>query len=133
MPHSNPSYIAGGNILPSRFVKLEAGENNSVVQCVADDVANAGVSAEGTNTAPIPGASGNAAEAGQSCQVYGLGEPCEVVAGATVAAGDPLKPDADGKAIKAVAGDEYSAVARSAAAANEKIKCVVRYGSLPSA
>jgi hypothetical protein len=132
MPYSTPSYIAGGNISPSRFVKLESGENNQVIQCVADDLA-VGVSHEGTRTAPIPDADGYAAIEGETCQVYGLGEPCEVEAGDDVTAGAKVKPDADGKAIPAEAGDVYSAIARSGGADGEKIKIIINNGTLPAA
>lgn len=133
MPHSTPSYIAGADISPSRFVKLNG--EHQVIQCVAGDAA-IGVSHEGSREPPIPGVTPLAAKSGESCHVYGADEPCEVIAGGTVAAGDPLKPDAEGKAVKAIVGGEtagtvipYSAIARSGAVAGEKLKITLTRGT----
>lgn len=134
MSYSSPSYIAGADIAPSRFVKLTG--NNSVEQCVAGDTAD-GVSHEGTREAPIPGVTPLAAMAGESCQVYGADEPCEVEAGAAIASGGTLlKSDLNGKAVPALSGVEtagtivpYVAIARTAAAVGEKVKVVITRGS----
>lgn len=128
MSHSSaPSFIAGGNISPSRFVKGEAGTSNTILQCGLNDRA-IGVSHESTLEAPIPSASAYAAIDTTTVQVYGLGEVCEVTGAATIAAFDYLKPDADGKAIVAVPGDAYSAIALVDAASGEKVKVVIREG-----
>lgn len=133
MPYSMPSYIAGGDISPSRFVKLTG--NNSVQQCVAGDDA-IGVSHEGTREAPIPGVTPLAAMSGESCQVYGADEPCEVAAGAAITAGAKLKSDLEGKAVPALSGAEtagtivpYIAIARTPAAVGEKVKVLITRGS----
>lgn len=121
------SYIAGADLSPSTFVKNKAGEDNAVTPCGAGDVA-IGIVHEAAREAPIPNASALAAKAGESCNVYGPGDPCEVIAGAAVAAGDLLKPDANAQAVPAVATDKYSAVARTSAAVGEKVKCVIVRG-----
>lgn len=130
MPYSSPSYNAGGDINPSRFVKLSTTADNTVLQCVADDEA-VGVSHAGTLDAPIPGAPTLAARANQPCQVYGADEPCEIEAGDDITSGDKLKPDADGKAIPAAEDEVYSAIARSSAANGEKVKATVTRGYTP--
>ncbi|MGV3485962.1 MAG: hypothetical protein ACO1RT_16220 [Planctomycetaceae bacterium] len=127
MPYSKRSYLVGGNIYPSRFVKIEAGESNTILQSGAGDH-SIGVSHEGTREAPIPGASAFAGIEGDLVEIYGLGQPCEVLAAATIAAGDYLRPDADGKAVMAVPGERYSAIADSDCASGEKCKCTVRDG-----
>ncbi|MFG0261026.1 MAG: hypothetical protein ACF788_01355 [Novipirellula sp. JB048] len=129
--YPTPSFIAGADISPSKFVKIKANNDNTAIQCGAGDVA-IGVSAPGTRSAPIPGADGLAAADGETCLVYGLGETCEVTAGGAIQAGDTLKPDADADAVPAAAGEAYSAVARSGAADGEKCKCVIVRGTNPA-
>ena len=130
--NSSPSYNAGGDISPSRFVKLSTTADNTVIQAVADDEA-IGVSHQGSLDAPIPGVTPLAARENQPCQVFGADEPCEIEAGGAIASGDKLKPDADGKAVVAGAGDAYSAIARSAAAAGESVAATVTRGIIPAA
>ena len=122
-----PSFIAGGNISPSRFVKGEAGTSNTILQCVAGDRA-IGISHESTLEAPIPSASALASSDGLTVQVYGLGEVCEVLGAATIAAFDFLKPNADGSAVVAGPGDAYSAIALVDAVSGDKVKVVIREG-----
>lgn len=127
MPHAQRSFKFGADTLPSVFVKLKPGTDHTVIPCVAGDVAY-GVSAEHTRSAPIPDAPYLVAKTGEQAQVYGPGEPCEVIAAAVFAAGDLVKPDANAKAIKAVSGDNYSAVAVAGAAIGERLKVTIRNG-----
>lgn len=127
MSYAKPSFIAGGNIGSSRFVSIQPGESNAILQSVAGQHA-IGISQEGSREAPIPGAGVLAALEGEICDVYGLGDSCEVEAAATIAAGDYIKPDANGKAVVALAGDRYSAIARVDAATNTRVKVVIRDG-----
>lgn len=128
MSHSSaPSFIAGGNISPSRFVKGESGESNTILQAGAGERA-IGVSHESTLEAPIPSASAYAATDTLTVQVYGLGEVCEITAGGSIAAFAPLKPDANGKAVTAAIGEPYSAIALVDAADGEKVKSIVVQG-----
>lgn len=130
MSHSSaPSFIAGGNIFPSRFVKGEAGESNTILQAGLNDRA-IGISHESTIEAPIPSASALAAIEGTTVQIYGLGEVCEILAGGAISAFDYLKPDADGKAVLAGPGDSFSAIALVDAANGEKVKVVIREGEV---
>lgn len=135
MSHSSPSYIAGADVAPCRFVKISGGDH-TVIQCVAGDRA-VGVSAENSREAPIPSVSTVLhAKEGEPVHAYGMGESCEVTAGGAITAGDYLKPDADGKAVTIVPGVSpvvYSAVARSSAAVGEKVKVLIQTGTVPVA
>lgn len=126
-----PSYIADVDIAPSLFVNVKANTDHTIEPCAAGALA-IGVSHEGTQTAAIPGLSSNPAiAAGTSGRVYGLTDNCEVFAGATIQAGQYLKPDANAKAVPAVTGNQYSAFARTGAAADEKCQITLEQGVAP--
>lgn len=128
------SFVAEEDIPVSVFVKRGTGDFGMVV-CGAGEVADIGVSHQGTQDTQLPGAVAPflAALEGTSCKIYGNAKTCEVIAGAAVIAGAKLKPDANGLAIAAVATDEYSAVANnSASAINERISCTIQYGTIPA-
>ena len=125
--NSQRSYIARGTILPSRFVKRDTATDMGILQAVAGDL-SVGVSYEGTRYAPLPGITAQAALTGESCLVYTEGMPCEVVAGGTIAAGDKLKPDANGKAVVAGVGEAYSAIADAACVVDQNCKVTVMAG-----
>jgi hypothetical protein len=125
------SFIAGANIRPSRFVRVFGGAHRAV-ECVANQQAF-GVSHEGTIDPPIPLITDRlAARTGDDFLVYGPGDTCEIECGAPIslAAGPVyLKPDAQGRAIPAVATDRYSAEAVSeTGAAGEHVKVVIVRG-----
>lgn len=128
--YAQRSFLFGADTGPSLFVKLKAGTDHTVIPCVANDRAY-GVSYEGTRQAPIPDVTPLAAKTGESAGVYGPGEPCEIIAGATIAAGDYLKPDANARAIPTATGNAYSAIAVSGAAAGEKVKVTIQAGISP--
>lgn len=120
-----PSFIAKGNISPSRFVKQSG--DHGVLQCVANEEA-IGVSHEGTREAPITGITPLTAIEGEGVMVYTDTVTCEIEAGANITAGQKLKPDANARAVPAVATDVYSAVALAGAASGERCKCMVTRG-----
>lgn len=129
----SPSYVASEDILPARFVNIVAGTDHQIEACDAGDVAD-GVTHESTMDAALPGVAAAdlpAAKTGTACRIYGLGESCEIEAGGTIAAGDYLKPDADGKAVAASSTDEYSAKARAGAASGEKVQVYIERGVTP--
>ncbi|HPP54277.1 MAG TPA: DUF2190 family protein [Thermoguttaceae bacterium] len=123
------SFVASGNIQPSRFVVLsgvrqvaQAGDNGEIL----------GVSQEGSNRAPLQDLVGTvyAAQAGESLLVYSAGEMCLVEAGAAITAGQLLKSDAQGRAVPVAATgatiQNYGAIAlEAAAAAGEKVLVLV--------
>jgi len=108
MPLYNPSFIAGGDIFPARFVRI-TGEF-TVQQCSNKDQSIIGVSQEGTfsppNLATLLGGTESKLAAsivngtGQSLKVFGLGDVCMITTGTGGAtAGTKVKTDGDGKAI----------------------------------
>lgn len=127
MQSSQPSYIAGEDIGPSLFV-FPTNSTDNTVEVAGAGVQACGVSGEYTREAPIPGITPLHAATGEPCQVYGLGDVCEVIAGGAIDAGDFLKPDAAGEAIAAVSTDEYSARALTDAADGEKCKVQIVHG-----
>lgn len=111
------TYLAGG-VMASlfRFVKFTG--DYTVSYCVAGDPAD-GVNLD------------KAAAAGDGILIAGPGSgpTVKIEAGAAVAAGDPLKPDASGRAITAVSTNKYSARALQAATAlGDLIECQLESG-----
>lgn len=125
--NSQRSYIARGTILPSRFVRRDTASNHGVLQCVADELA-VGISYEGTRAAPLPGVAAQSAIAGENVLVYTETMPCEVVAGEAIAAGDKLKPNADGAAVVCAIGEAYSAIADANCTTGQNCKVTVTFG-----
>lgn len=106
-----PNLQANGTIAVSTFVKVDATTSNKAIQAGATDVP-IGISQEYANAAPIPGASTNAAVAGDPLKIYGLGDICLLqssTAGWT--AGDQLKPSTGGVGVTASSNDTYGAIA----------------------
>lgn len=123
------SFRAGGDIAPSRFVRLSA--EHQVVPS-GDNAEIIGVAQEGSRQAPLADYVSTvlAAQAGDSLEVYSAGEVCLVEAGAAISAGNLLKSNANGQAVPiATSGttiQNYGAVALQAAtAAGQKIRCLV--------
>jgi hypothetical protein len=124
------SFVASENIPVSVFVKRTAGTDFQMSVCGAGDHADIGVSHQGSQDTALPGTATPliAAYAGSSCKTYGPGKTCEIYAGATIAAGDKLKPDASGHAIPAVATNTYSAIANADAVDGEKVSVTIQTG-----
>jgi hypothetical protein len=125
MPQINPQLVAGGNISASRFVSPDLGTDFSVVQASAANQRVIGISQSGTREAPIPAVTTPyAAQDGEQLRVHGEGEVCLLTLGATVAAFDQLKTDANGKGVVITAGtttQEIGAVALQSGDADELI------------
>lgn len=124
--------LAGGDIYPCRFVKQSAVEDYNVLQAGANEPIK-GISQAGTNTAPIPGVtSDKAAVSGGQLRVHSPPETCLLELGGTVAAGDLLKSDADGKGVAiATSGttpQRYGARAQQAGVSGVKIQVEVVIG-----
>jgi hypothetical protein len=138
MSGTNPNYLAGGNIYPSRFVAASTTQNNRVVQATtagSGPQQPVGISQPGTKRAPIPGASQLAAEAGDAIKVYGEGEQCLLEYGATVTAGQWLVPDADGKGVPMAASGNaqtHGAMAMESGSAGELHRVTVKLGKAPA-
>lgn len=92
--------IAGGTINPSRFCKLSTTLDNTVLECDANEPVVC-ISSESAQDAPIPGSGADAAVSGEAFKAYFPGDFCLLELGGTVAPGDYLKSDADGKGVVA--------------------------------
>lgn len=123
--------VANGNIAPSRFAKQDTTADNKCLQADAGAKIIA-VTQRGTRNPPYSSLDdGFAAIAGESLQLYGPGETCVLELGGTVAAGDRLKADANGKGVTAGSGDEYGFRAGQAGTSGKLIEGVVEIGKLP--
>lgn len=134
MANSAAQLEAGGNIYPSRFVKLDASNDFTALQATANDEL-LGVSQEGTNYPPLSdqSVSSYAAEAGEPVQLFAEGDICLVEAGDTVVRGNLLKADANGKAVPIASTgttvQRYGAIALQSGASGNLILVQVRFGS----
>ncbi len=92
------NFVASSTIQPARFVTPSG--DNTVTQSVLGDEP-IGISGVAVKYAPIPQITNNpGAEAGDTLQVYGLGDYCLLVLGSGGCnAGDFLKPDGSGQGI----------------------------------
>lgn len=107
----NATFVAGGNITPSRFVKLSTTADNTVLQAGAGERC-IGVSQQGTRNPPYGALDdGFCAIASEELRVFQDGEICPLTVGAAVTRGDRLKSDANGKGITAAANDPHYAIA----------------------
>lgn len=96
------SKIAGGNIAPSRFVKLSTTAEGQALQCGAGE-AIFGISQASTRRAALTGwDDGFAAIAGENINIIGPGDDEGLLElGGTVTVGDYIKSDASGKGVNA--------------------------------
>lgn len=102
MSYGAPGFqaVAGGNIAPSRIVKVSTAADNTWLQSTSNTDANEGVSAIGTRRAPGTGDDdGFDAIAPEGIMVFGVGSICTVEAGAAFTAGALLTADTNGRAI----------------------------------
>jgi len=108
--------IAGGAILPARFVKADS-TDGQVIQADLNSQP-LGVSGQAAKDARNDVNNANHAESGDHCQVNdGTGVDTDrtvlLELGGTVSYGDPIMPDANGMGIAATTGKYYGAIARS--------------------
>lgn len=112
---SSPNFIAGGNILPASFVKIDTTKSmpTVVAASAATDIL-IGVAQEAADAAPIPQLSGTqyAAIDGENCRVYQVGDVCLLTIGSGgVTAGDRLTADASGYGVTASGTNVVGAIA----------------------
>jgi hypothetical protein len=119
-----PSFLATGNINPSRFVSLSG--NMQVQQAGANDAALIGISDPGTDFAPGVGAGSTlAAKAGEGLRVYGIGKVTLLTVTAAVTYGQRLKPDANGQGVVVGTGSVQNVGAIALESANAGELCRV--------
>lgn len=128
------SKVAAGTIRPSRFVKLDVTADGKVLEADAGEPIY-GISQKGTRNVPYSTLDdGNAAIAGENVHIFGPGEKCSLQLGGTVAVGDRLKSDADGKGVATTTDlDEYGAIAQQAGVLDEIVEVFVTFPTQVSA
>ena len=116
------SLKAGGDILPSRFIKISA-DYTAVAATTGSDLCF-GISHDSTKAAPADGlASDKHAEDGDHVSYYKLGDSCLLELGGTVAAGGLIEPSTAGVGVAATgAGDLAGAVALEGGVSGELIR-----------
>lgn len=117
------SFTANGNIPPSRFVKMDSSGDRLVL--LADAGAKIiGISQAGKRRAPYSTLDdGYAAIATEDLEVFQDDEEPWLEIAATVAYGDRLKSDANGKGTPVTANnDEWGAVAQQAGVSGQLIR-----------
>lgn len=118
---------ASGDIRPSRFVKNGA-DAGLFLECDAGD-RPIGISFKDTRRSDYVDDDGKLAESGEPFSFYTETELCWLEIVATVANGDRLKSDADGKGTPVTAdADFYGAVAQADGVAGELIPVLVNIG-----
>jgi hypothetical protein len=137
MSNTVPNVVAGSEIYPSRFVRLDETADYTVLQADDNEVVF-GISHEGSATPPIPSAPVFAGVAGKGVKIYGAGEGDVLLeAGGTIVPGDRLKSDEDGKGVAiALTGSEsenvqnYGAIALEGGSEGDKIRVFVSLGAV---
>jgi hypothetical protein len=101
MPAETVYSTAGGDVNPSRFVKLSTAADNTVLQAGSNEDVF-GISSEAAQDAPLPGASTLAAAADDPLMIHPDGSVCllEIGSGGCTR-GDYLKSDTNGKGVAA--------------------------------
>lgn len=101
MPFETIQGVAGGDIRPSRFVKLSTAADNTFLEADANEV-TIGIATDATQDAPLPSADGDAAEAADQVHVNPIGCVAKLYIGSGgVTRGAYIKSDADGKGVLA--------------------------------
>lgn len=99
MAIKSASLMAGGNIYPSRFIKMD-NTNHEAVQAAAATDTPIGISYEAQRDASTPSAADYAATDGESIPHYSLGDVCRLQIGSGgCVPGSKLVSDADGKGV----------------------------------
>lgn len=127
----NLQVVAGGNIRPSRIVKISTAADNTVLEGTSATTRNIGVAQQGTRNPPgLASDDGFAAIAGENIGVYGPGSGMvPVQLGGTVAAGDALTADSNGLAIATTTeGDQIIGFSFQAGVANDIVSLVMCVG-----
>lgn len=124
--------VAAGNIKPSRFLIQATSADNKYSQASSATAAPlVGISQPGTRNTPYSSLDdGYAAIAGENLHVYKSPDNAEapLQLGGTVAAGDLLTTDSDGRGVTATTGDFVGARAQQAGVADQIVTVVPVYG-----
>jgi hypothetical protein len=98
---------ANGTIAPSVFVMIDTTADGMVIQATLN-ARTIGISQSGMKRAPgLPGSDNTiAAQAGDSIQLFGLGDVCMLQSSAVIVRGATLKSDANGLGLTTVTDTE---------------------------
>ncbi len=136
MANTPPRIVAGGQILPFRFLSPDSSADHQGLQATANGEIF-GVSGEGTKYAPLSDlvTTNPHAEAGDPVDLRGDGEEGMVEAGAAFSAGVRLKADAIGRAVAVATtgtiAQNYGGRSQQAAtAAGELVRISVETGTV---
>lgn len=95
------SLIAGGNVYPCRFIKMDSSNHQAIQAAAATDVP-IGISMEAQKDAPIPSAADYVATSGESLPHYEDGDICRLQIGSGGCTPNMLLvSDSDGKGVAA--------------------------------
>lgn len=130
MPTENIQGVAGGDIRTCRFIKLSTAADHRLLEADANEQ-TIGISSQAAQDAPIPGASANAAESGDSFRYHTEGEVALLEIGSGgVTRGAQIKSDADGKGVLAATTGTTTqwvgAMALESAAEGEKCRVLIK-------
>ena len=134
MPNTPPRLVAGGTIMPCRFVKMSAAADDRGLQAEDNDPL-IGVSYDSGRLPPLQDivVVNPHAVVGDPIGLYGDGDQCLLELGDDVVRGNKLKADANGCGVPvAVAGNvlqQYGAIALESGAAGEKVRVFILLGS----
>jgi hypothetical protein len=125
------SFVANGNIAPSRFVKLDSSAVGKVLAATAVTDPIIGISGQGTRNTPYSTLDdGYHAIAGENCRVYGDNEECWLECGGTITVGDKITPSTGGVGITTTTTqDRYGAIALQSGITGKLIKVKVVKGA----
>ena len=126
MPIPGVPVTAGGNIRPSRLLKIGSADNTVVEATAATDVV-IGISAPWTRQAPYGSLDdGFHAIAGENVTMYGSGEIAPLIAGSGgMARGARITSDANGQGVAASATNGAIGVALQTVAAGQKAEVLI--------
>lgn len=138
MPNTNElSFIASAPIVPSTFVCMDPSNGYQVVQATGSSkifigIAQKGTYAPGGLATAIGGSEQNyAASAGQSLEVFQLGDVCPLTIGAGgCIPGSQLTSDSSGNGIVASAGAYIGAESQDFGNAGDLVNVVVFFGKI---
>ncbi|MBE41882.1 MAG: hypothetical protein CL480_11350 [Acidobacteria bacterium] len=129
---ATPTFRAGGDINPARFVTVSTAARHTVLESNSGDTALIGITDESTKNAPQTGGSTLHAESGDHARVHPYGDDCKLELGGTVTQGDFIKPDNSGMGVTAGAAAVAGAIALESGISGDLIDVMILIYSVPA-
>lgn len=130
-----PNLVSEGDISPCRFVKMGSASNKGAQATAGSPCV--GVTQNFTRSVSLGGyitlTETLIAKAGDAIPMWGFGSAALLQLGGTVAAGDRLKSDANGKGVTAAAADGAYAIALQSGVADNFITVQIIYDTVGAA